>query len=302
MGSYNYLGFAENTGACADAAVECTKKYGAGVSSTRSEIGKSQRIWWHYWPLWPSVAQRDHVAETVCHTFVHPRDKAGRKTTVSYYERSRTLRLSLLIECIILCLFQSRNKTGCLLSAGNLDIHEELEQLVARFLGVESSMAFGMGFATNSMNIPALTGKVTAFLTSFCSRLLCFCLYLYSYITLIVRGFWTLLLKNISCVKRLMWVQPVPKDADFRSERSWRECSVWSHMLQHVAHVSAGFLTTEESKLIQITTQTHLNIFPPFQTVVSVKRGVVFGSFRPVPLRDFWSANIQLVKQASPLI
>lgn len=43
---------------------------------------------------------------------------------------------------------------------GNLDIHEELEKLVARFLGVESSMAFGMGFATNSMNIPALTGKV----------------------------------------------------------------------------------------------------------------------------------------------
>lgn len=42
MGSYNYLGFAENTGACADAAVECTKKYGAGVSSTRSEMGKRQ--------------------------------------------------------------------------------------------------------------------------------------------------------------------------------------------------------------------------------------------------------------------
>lgn len=39
-------------------------------------------------------------------------------------------------------------------------MHEELEQLVADFLGVESSMAFGMGFATNSMNIPALVGKV----------------------------------------------------------------------------------------------------------------------------------------------
>lgn len=38
-----------------------------------------------------------------------------------------------------------------------------MEELVARFLGVESSMAFGMGFATNSMNIPALTGKVTEF-------------------------------------------------------------------------------------------------------------------------------------------
>lgn len=43
---------------------------------------------------------------------------------------------------------------------GNLDIHEEMEKLVARFLGVESAMVFGMGFATNSMNIPALTGKV----------------------------------------------------------------------------------------------------------------------------------------------
>lgn len=47
--------------------------------------------------------------------------------------------------------------------SGNLDIHEDLEQLVARFLGVESAMAFGMGFATNSMNIPALTGKVGTF-------------------------------------------------------------------------------------------------------------------------------------------
>lgn len=44
--------------------------------------------------------------------------------------------------------------------AGNLSIHEELEELVAGFLGVESSMTFGMGFATNSMNIPALVGKV----------------------------------------------------------------------------------------------------------------------------------------------
>ncbi|XP_017331697.1 serine palmitoyltransferase 2 [Ictalurus punctatus] len=42
---------------------------------------------------------------------------------------------------------------------GNLDRHEDLEKLVARFLGVESAMAFGMGFATNSMNIPALAGK-----------------------------------------------------------------------------------------------------------------------------------------------
>lgn len=47
---------------------------------------------------------------------------------------------------------------------GNLDRHEEMEKLAAKFLGVESAMAFGMGFATNSMNIPALTGKVRLWL------------------------------------------------------------------------------------------------------------------------------------------
>uniref|UniRef100_A0A8C2AKA4 serine C-palmitoyltransferase n=1 Tax=Cyprinus carpio TaxID=7962 RepID=A0A8C2AKA4_CYPCA len=80
LGSYNYLGFAENTGACATAAGEVTVKFGVGMASTRQEMG-------------------------------------------------------------------------------NLDRHEELEKLVASFLGVESAMAFGMGFATNSMNIPALAGK-----------------------------------------------------------------------------------------------------------------------------------------------
>ncbi|KAK5908263.1 hypothetical protein CgunFtcFv8_016337 [Champsocephalus gunnari] len=80
MGSYNYLGFAENNTDFMKTVAEKTSQYGVGVCSTRQEIG-------------------------------------------------------------------------------NLDIHEELEQLVATFLGVESSMTFGMGFATNSMNIPALVGK-----------------------------------------------------------------------------------------------------------------------------------------------
>lgn len=53
------------------------------------------------------------------------------------------------------------NDTFLYLFIGNFSIHEELEQLVADFLGVESAMAFGMGFATNSMNIPALVGKVS---------------------------------------------------------------------------------------------------------------------------------------------
>ncbi|XP_059215203.1 serine palmitoyltransferase 3 isoform X2 [Centropristis striata] len=80
MGSYNYLGFAENNADFLKTVAEKTQQYGLGVCSTRQEIG-------------------------------------------------------------------------------NLSIHEELEQLVASFVGAESSMTFGMGFATNSMNIPALVGK-----------------------------------------------------------------------------------------------------------------------------------------------
>lgn len=59
---------------------------------------------------------------------------------------------------------------------GNLSIHEELEQLVANFLGVESAMTYGMGFATNSMNIPALVGKVCEILyTQHYTENLCKC-------------------------------------------------------------------------------------------------------------------------------
>ena len=46
--------------------------------------------------------------------------------------------------------------------AGTLDIHKQLEVKVARFVGKPAAMVFGMGFATNSMNIPALMGKVSA--------------------------------------------------------------------------------------------------------------------------------------------
>nr|XP_033808011.1 serine palmitoyltransferase 2 isoform X1 [Geotrypetes seraphini] len=80
MGSYNYLGFAQNAGVCEEAAAKVLKQYGAGVCSTRQEMG-------------------------------------------------------------------------------NLDKHAELEKLVARFLGVEAAINYGMGFATNSMNIPALVSK-----------------------------------------------------------------------------------------------------------------------------------------------
>ena len=44
-------------------------------------------------------------------------------------------------------------------SSGTLEIHRELEEMVAEFIGVESVMTYGMGFAVNSFVIPALIGK-----------------------------------------------------------------------------------------------------------------------------------------------
>ncbi|XP_043590091.1 serine palmitoyltransferase 2 isoform X2 [Bombus pyrosoma] len=80
LGSYNYLGFAEANGKCADQSIETLKKFGCASCSSRLELG-------------------------------------------------------------------------------NMPIHEELEQLTARFLGVEDAIVFGMGFATNALNLPSLVSK-----------------------------------------------------------------------------------------------------------------------------------------------
>uniref|UniRef100_A0A1B6MR50 serine C-palmitoyltransferase n=1 Tax=Graphocephala atropunctata TaxID=36148 RepID=A0A1B6MR50_9HEMI len=77
LASYNYLGFAEATGPCAESAKLAVQKYGVALCSPRQELGTNEQ-------------------------------------------------------------------------------HVELERLTARFLGVEDAIVFGMGFATNSLNIPAL--------------------------------------------------------------------------------------------------------------------------------------------------
>ena len=46
MGSYNYLGFARNTGPCQEAAAKVLEEYGVGVCSTRQEIGKHRLLVW----------------------------------------------------------------------------------------------------------------------------------------------------------------------------------------------------------------------------------------------------------------
>ncbi|XP_011268270.1 serine palmitoyltransferase 2 isoform X1 [Camponotus floridanus] len=80
LGSYNYLGFAEASGKCAEESLETLKKFGCATGSTRVELG-------------------------------------------------------------------------------TMPIHDELEKLTAKFLGVEDAIVFGMGFATNSLNLPSLVSK-----------------------------------------------------------------------------------------------------------------------------------------------
>ncbi|XP_043277374.1 serine palmitoyltransferase 2 [Venturia canescens] len=77
LGSYNYLGFAEASGSCAEQSIETLNQFGCSSCSPRMELG-------------------------------------------------------------------------------NLPIHDELEKLTARFLRVEDAIVFGMGFATNALNLPAL--------------------------------------------------------------------------------------------------------------------------------------------------
>ncbi len=48
----------------------------------------------------------------------------------------------------------------CFFFSGHSKIHKQLDALVAEYLGVEAAMCFPMGFGTNSMNIPAVVGKV----------------------------------------------------------------------------------------------------------------------------------------------
>lgn len=77
LGSYNYLGFAQTTGPCAEEAIKSIHKYGISACNPRRELGTNA-------------------------------------------------------------------------------LHIELEELTAQFLGVEDAIVFGMGFATNSLNLPSL--------------------------------------------------------------------------------------------------------------------------------------------------
>lgn len=46
------------------------------------------------------------------------------------------------------------------MEVGTTELHVELEELVARFIGKPAAIVYGMGFATNSTTLPAMAGKV----------------------------------------------------------------------------------------------------------------------------------------------
>ena len=51
------------------------------------------------------------------------------------------------------------NSIFLLFVPGTLALHQELEGLVAEFIGKEAAIIFGMGFATNSLNLPVLVDE-----------------------------------------------------------------------------------------------------------------------------------------------
>lgn len=53
----------------------------------------------------------------------------------------------------------SVSTTSTRFNLGTTTLHRDLEKIVARFVGKESALVFGMGFGTNSTAIPALVGK-----------------------------------------------------------------------------------------------------------------------------------------------
>lgn len=77
LGSYNYLGFADAKGPCAEQSEKIAREMGLAMTSSRVELGTTQ-------------------------------------------------------------------------------LHLDLERLTARYLGVEDAIVFGMGFATNALNLPSL--------------------------------------------------------------------------------------------------------------------------------------------------
>lgn len=119
LGSYNYLGFSENS-LCNEEAIKAIAEYGVGVCGPFHENGYS----WLF--LLRMVNNFKSMWDIVNHLL----------TTQSQ------------IKSIYVSFFVGTN-----------EMHQKLEKLMAEFLGVEDCFCCPMGFGTNTMNIPALVNK-----------------------------------------------------------------------------------------------------------------------------------------------
>ncbi len=75
---------------------------------------------------------------------------------------------------------------------GGMSVHRELERTVAEFIGAEDAVTFGMGFATNSLNLPRIVSKgclVRIVLKRIlCSRCCCRNSFVFVYVATIIRS------------------------------------------------------------------------------------------------------------------
>ncbi len=148
LGSYNYLGFAANDPYCTPRVVDTIRELGISSSSARAHAGggwgAQGRNRWCRGPAggagggpqrqraWGKLESSPGVA-----------GGPGSRAQPAWFPRAHG----------------PREPSPGAPAPGTTHVHSELEDLVARFLGVEAALTYGMGFATNSATIPALVGR-----------------------------------------------------------------------------------------------------------------------------------------------
>ena len=146
LGSYNYLGFAAADEYCTPRVQETLQELGVSSCSSRVDAGgKCLLDCLINIPLIPS--------EREGHQNYDPADISY---TVAHFPGppQHTIHFSGCIPTGFLPLrSHPRPRTG------TTRLHIELEKEVAAFLGKEKAIVFGMGYATNSVVIPAIVGK-----------------------------------------------------------------------------------------------------------------------------------------------
>lgn len=185
FGSYNYLGFSENKGPCAQAVEKSVNELGNAICASRQELGTVPLFVFDIHIAIIIIGGIDRTSILKINAFnEHKEEKLIRWWKENENEnliklpldhssitssRSPLLPMSIFGSCI--CMMQNSyaaKKVKLMWSfemilifpVGYLQIHKELDDLVADYLGVEAAITVPMGFATNSMNLPALVEKV----------------------------------------------------------------------------------------------------------------------------------------------